>query len=127
MFIPSKFEDAVTTKVVTQQQAATVLMQRNVTLVEAETNVINSLAEADSAVTIGEASAKSKNLTSSAVATAMKITQQAKAQGLASIASVLNLNVNETLAYKYTRLLSSVGYDKDLVIGFEDAVMNTRT
>jgi len=125
MFIPYRFEEAVTTKVVTQQQAATVLMERNVTLVGASTHVINANAQADSDVIIGTSTAAAFNLTESAKATGLRVVQQSGARGLASLADTLDLDVNETLAYKYAKQLAEVGEKKKLVIGYEDAVMKT--
>jgi regulator of protease activity HflC (stomatin/prohibitin superfamily) len=127
MGIPWKFEDAVTTKVVTQQQAATVLMERNVTLVEAETEVIEAQAAADAAVTIGKSTALAYNLTESANAYGVKIIQKAGAEGLSSLGEMLDLEISETLTYKYSRLLSVVGEKKNLVIGYDDAKMMTFT
>ncbi|GMH61030.1 hypothetical protein TrRE_jg224, partial [Triparma retinervis] len=56
--IPPRFEDAITTKVVTQQNAATVLMQRNVTIIESMTAIITKHADSDAAVIVGNAMAE---------------------------------------------------------------------
>lgn len=124
--IPTQFEDAITTKVVTQQNAATVLMQRNVTVIEAETAIIDSQADSDAAVIVGKANADASVIRERANADALMKVQQAEAEGLKEIMTELGFSVSQTLQFKFNRAIKMLGVETTVGVGYDDQYLSVK-
>jgi regulator of protease activity HflC (stomatin/prohibitin superfamily) len=124
--IPPRFEEAITTKVVTQQNAATVLMQRNVTIIESRTDIITKRAEADARVIVGEAEAEADVTMQRATAKGVAIVRQAEAKGLNDIGEELGMTVEEILELKLNRGIREMGGVDDIVVGWDDEFLSVK-
>jgi regulator of protease activity HflC (stomatin/prohibitin superfamily) len=124
--IPPRFEEAITTKVVTQQNAATVLMQRNVTIIESRTDIITKQAEADARVIVGEAEAEADVTMQRATAKGVAIVRQAEAKGLNDIGEELGMTVEEILELKLNRGIREMGGVDDIVVGWDDEFLSVK-
>jgi regulator of protease activity HflC (stomatin/prohibitin superfamily) len=124
--IPNEFEEAVTTKVVTQQEAATVLMERNVTLVEARTAVITAEADADAAVIIGQSTAEAKILVQQAINNGTELIQTSMGEALSLIQTDLAFTVKQVLEYKHARMIASLGSMDEVIVGFENDFLSVK-
>jgi len=124
--IPPRFEEAITTKVVTQQNAATVLMQRNVTIIESRTDIVNMRADSDAAIIVGKATAEAALIEETANAGGVRIVRQAEAGSLDDIRSDLGFSVDELLTFKFEREVRKLGWKDSVVVGFEDEYLSTK-
>ena len=124
--IPTDFENAVTTKVVTQQEAATVQIQRNVTLVHARTAVIKKTAEADASIILGKAQARAAVIREQAEAEKLKTVQKAVGVSLKNLQDTLGLSLDEVIEYKFSRMLEELDSTGELVVGFEEQFLSVK-
>lgn len=123
--IPTEFEEAVTTKVIKQQNAQTVFMERNVTLINSDTAIIQAKAGADAEVTRGTKEAQARVMVEQATADGIKIVQSSEAQALSELATELGLSTDQLLAYKKARLVRALGSQDSVIVGFESEELNT--
>jgi len=125
--IPQQFEAAVTAKVIKQQNAATVLMTRNVTMIDSDTTVIVAQAEADVQVKLGVARNAARVVVEQAKATALQKVLRAEAEGFQAIATELSLSVDQVLAFKKSRMIRELGSAGEiLVVGFADEHLSVK-
>ncbi|GMI19012.1 hypothetical protein TeGR_g6555, partial [Tetraparma gracilis] len=122
---PPQFEEAVTTKVIKQQNAQTVFMERNVTLINSDTAIIQAKAGADAEVTRGTKEAQARVMVEQATADGIKIVQSSEAQALSELATELGLSTDQLLAYKKARLVRALGSQDSVIVGFESEELNT--
>ena len=101
-------------------------MQRNVTIIEAETTIINSQADADAAVIVGDASASASVIVATAEAQAIKIMQQAEAKGLEKIKTELTFSTDQILELKFNREIKTLGGKTTVNVGYDDEALFTK-
>lgn len=116
--IPFQFEDALSAKVVKQQEEFTALMQRNVTLIEARTSVLVELAQQESNVIKAEAEAAANVVKNKAVVDGEELVQASYTAGFLTIANELGFDKAQLIQYIQTRSLAERGANKKIVAGF---------
>lgn len=127
VMIPESFETAVTDKVVSQQEEITTLFERNLTLVLAETALIQ--AEADMKVAIVESTAEGKaaKIVSEAAAQSEQILEQAYGDAYAHVQTNLGLNHDQLMKYVWSRNLKDQPANSKLVVGFRGSAIDVTT
>lgn len=101
-------------------------MQRNVTVIEAETTIIDSQANSDAAVIVGRANAEASVVREKANAEALRKTQQAEAEGLNEIKTELSLSVDQILEFKFNREISTLGSSTQIEVGYNDQFLSVK-
>ena len=124
--IPPRFEEAITTKVVTQQKKETITMQRQVTLIEANTTIVNSRAESEAEFNVESARARASVVVETASASGNKLVRKVEAEGLEEVRDALGWNVDQLLELKMNREVRKLGSSDRVVVGWENAHLSTK-
>lgn len=119
VYIPTDFESAVTEKVVSQQEEITTLFERNLTLVLAETELIQANADMQVSIIESRASAKAARIVSEASAEVEKIEEEAYADAYRHVQFNLGLTDDQLMKYIWARNLKDQPATSKLVVGFK--------
>mmetsp|Transcript_4825 Transcript_4825/g.7801 ORF Transcript_4825/g.7801 Transcript_4825/m.7801 type:complete len:309 (+) Transcript_4825:78-1004(+) len=125
--IPDGFETAVLNKVIKQQNEQTTATERNVTLIEARTDVITAEGARQVAIVEATAQADASLVEQQADAYALKAVQAAYEAGYSQIAQALGFSKSKIAQYVWARSVKERDAESKLLVGFDGTVVGVQS
>jgi regulator of protease activity HflC (stomatin/prohibitin superfamily) len=120
--LPADLEKALVDKVVADQNKRTEELKRNITIIQADTQVLQAQAQANVTVVIQQATSNAFQVTETAKAQAKKTVLDAQSIVLLTLKNGLGFTNNSQLFnYMYAQQISSASASSKLLVGFDGA------
>lgn len=122
--LPADLEKALVDKVVADQNKRTEELKRNITIIQADTQVIQAQAQANVTVAIQQATSNAFQVTETARAQAKKVVLDAQSSVLLTLKNGLGFTNNSQLFnYMYAQQISGATSGSKLLVGFDGAAV----
>ncbi len=122
--LPTDLERALVDKVVADQNKRTEELKRNITIIQADTQVLQAQAQANVTVVIQQATSNAFQTTETAKAQAKKVVLDAQSSVLKTLKDGLGFTNNTQLFnYMYSQQISSAPSSSKLLVGFDGAAV----
>jgi len=120
--LPGSVERSRIELVVAAQNTKTSQLNRDIVLIQKDTEVLKQKYQSNQTISIGRANSEGYKLEQGAIAEGARIVFETEADALKNFTSNLNLNTTQLVSYNFIKYLRSVSNRNSLIVGFGGSV-----